>query len=328
MIPNESRPAGNRAAEEKAGQALSESTVDGHPDRSREAGSTTTGSGSYGARPVKRVRRTRDQMAAVDEAIVSAVADEHPVSLRGVYYRAVVAGAVEKTEAGYRLVGRELLKLRRVGTVPYEWITDGTRLFRKPRSWSDIDTMLDDAAASYRRALWHGQDVEVMVLSEKDAISGVVYPITAAWDVELGIVRGYSSETFAYSVAEDIAATTKKTYIYQLGDHDPSGVDAWRSFEARVRGFSPDADVVFERLAVTPEQIIEHNLPTRPTKTTDTRARGFTGESVEVDAIPAPTLRRIVEDAITRHIDPEALRLTRIAEDSERDILYQIAGAA
>jgi len=108
----------------------------------------------------------------------------------------------------------------------------------------------------------------------------VVYPITSAWDVELGIVRGYSSETFA----EDIAATTKRTYVFQLGDHDPSGVDAWRSFEARVRGFAPDADAVFERLAVTPEQIIEFNLPTRPTKTTDTRARGFIGESVEVDA--------------------------------------------
>ena len=37
MIPNESRPAGNRAAEEKAARALSESTVDGRPDRSREA---------------------------------------------------------------------------------------------------------------------------------------------------------------------------------------------------------------------------------------------------------------------------------------------------
>lgn len=282
----------------------------------------------YGGRPLQRRRRTNAELDVLDAAIVEAVRDEHPVTLRGVYYRVVSAGAVEKTEAGYRLAGRELLKLRRAGTIPYEWITDGTRLFRKPRSWSDIETMLDDAAASYRRALWHGQDAAVMIFSEKDAISGVVYPITAAWDVELGIVRGYSSETFAYSVAEDIAATTKTTYVYQLGDHDPSGVDAWRSFEARVRGFAPDADAVFQRLAVTPEQIVEYNLPTRPTKATDTRARGFIGESVEVDAIPAPALRQIVEQAITRHIDPEALRLTRIAEDSERDILYRIAGAA
>ncbi len=37
MTAREGRPAGNRAAEEKAGQALSESTVDGRPDRSCEA---------------------------------------------------------------------------------------------------------------------------------------------------------------------------------------------------------------------------------------------------------------------------------------------------
>ncbi len=57
------------------------------------------------------------------------------------------------------------------------------------------------------------------------------------------------------------------------------------------------------------------------------RARGFLGESVEVDAIPAPILRALVEDAITQHIDEEALRLTRIAEDSERDVLTRLAGA-
>jgi hypothetical protein len=218
-----------------------------------------------GPSTVKRRRRTNAQLDLVDQAIYEAVRDEHPVTLRGVFYRVVSAGAVEKTEAGYRLVGRQLLKLRRAKVIPYAWITDGTRLIRKPDSWSDVETMLSNAAASYRRALWDDQDAEVLVLSEKDAISGVVYPVTAGWDVELGIVRGYSSETFAYSVAEGIAATTKTTYVYQLGDHDPSGVDAWRSFEERVRGFQLGGDAVFERLAVTPEQIAEHRLPTRPT---------------------------------------------------------------
>jgi hypothetical protein len=280
--------------------------------------------GSYGPSTVKRRRRTNADLETIDQAIFEAVRDEHPVTLRGVFYRVVSVGAVDKSEAGYRLVGRQLLKLRRAGVVPYSWITDGTRLIRKPRSWSDVETMLDHAAASYRRALWHDQDVEVLVLSEKDAISGVVYPITAAWDVELGIVRGYSSETFAFSVAESIAATEKTTFVYQLGDHDPSGVDAWRSFEEKVRGFVPDAEAVFERLAVTPEQILTLNLPTRPTKSTDTRSRGFIGESVEVDAIPAPELRRIVEDAITRHIEPRALDLTQRVEQSERSLLTAI----
>jgi hypothetical protein len=69
----------------------------------------------------------------------------------------VSAGAIDKTEDGYRLVGRELLKLRRSGAIPYDWITDGTRWINKPDSYDDLDQMLEDAAASYRPALWHDQ---------------------------------------------------------------------------------------------------------------------------------------------------------------------------
>jgi hypothetical protein len=285
---------------------------------------------AYATSPVKRRRRTVAELDAVDRAIITAVSTENPVTVRGVYYRVVSAGAVEKTERGYDLVGRQLLKLRRDGRVPYSWITDGTRLILKPNSWTRLDEMLDDAAASYRRALWHDQDSEVIVLSEKDAISGVIYPVTARYDVELGIARGYSSETFTHSIAETINDNDrvgKTTFVYQLGDHDPSGVDAWRSFQERVRGFVPHADVEFERLAVNPEQIALYGLPTRPTKTTDSRAKRFVGGSVEVDAIPPTELRSIVEAAIVEHIDPDQLRLTRIAEDSERDILHRMAGA-
>ena len=280
----------------------------------------------YGPSTVKRQRRSNAELDAIDKAIVAAVVDEHPVTLRGVFYRVVSVGAVEKSEPGYRLVGRQLLKLRRSKVIPYNWITDGTRLVFKSNSWSDLDEALYHAAASYRRALWHDQPVEVLILSEKDAISGAILPVTNRWDVELGIVRGYSSETFAYSIAEGIAASSKTTFVYQLGDHDPSGVDAWRNFREKVRGLGLGGDAVFERLAVTEQQIEKLRLPTRPTKATDTRAAGFTGGSVEVNAIPASTLRRIVEDAITQHIDPLQLELTRTVEESERGLLYRIAG--
>lgn len=282
----------------------------------------------YGSRPIKRQRRTNAQLDTLDAAIILAAGAEPPVTLRGVFYRAVSAGAVDKTEKGYRLVGRRLLALRRCGDVPYNWITDGTRWIRKPTTWSDLQEMLDDAAASYRRALWRAQDADVHLFVEKDAISGVVMPVTARWDVPLGVLRGYSSESFAWNVAESIKAAGKRVFLYQLGDHDPSGVDAWRSFTVRVREFLGDGadQAVFERLAVTPAQIVEYNLPTRPTKGTDNRAGGFAGESVEVDALPPSVLRYLVEHAIVRHIDPEALRLTHIAEDSERDILFAMKG--
>lgn len=288
---------------------------------------------TYGSSTVKRRRRTDDELDAVDQAIIAAVNEEHPVTLRGVYYRVVSAGAVEKTENGYRLVGRQLLKLRRSGVVPYSAITDGTRWICKPESWSDLDEMLNDAAASYRRALWHDQAVEVHVFTEKDAISGVIMPVTAQWDVPLGVLRGYASESFAYSVAQSLRANAeagRTTCVYQLGDHDPSGLDAWRDFQAKVTGFLPErfgyTTASFERLAVTPEQIDNLRLPTRPTKRSDSRARNFEGGSVEVDAIPPRILRQLVEDAIVSHIDAEALRLTRVAEDSERSILTHMLG--
>jgi hypothetical protein len=195
----------------------------------------------YAASPVKRRRSTRAELAAVDDAIIDAVETEHPVTLRGVFYRVVSAGAIEKTENGYDLIGRELLKLRRARAIRYDWITDGTRWINKPDSYDDLDQMLEDAAASYRRALWRDQSAEVQIYSEKDAISGVVLPVTHRWDVPLGIVRGYSSETFAWSVAQSIIDAARRgkdrIWIYQLGDHDPSGVDAWRSFRERVCGF-------------------------------------------------------------------------------------------
>jgi hypothetical protein len=287
---------------------------------------------SYGASPVKRQRRTRAELGAVDDAIIAAVAADKPVTLRGVYYRVVSAGAVDKTEDGYRLVGRELLKLRRAGLVSYADITDGTRWITRPTTWTNVDRMLEDAAVSYRRALWHNQAAEVQIFTEKDAISGVVLPVTERYDVPLGVARGYASESFAWSVAQSVCGAPGDVYVYQLGDHDPSGVDAWRDLASKVTRFASEryADVGdwlhFERLAVTEAQIRDWSLPTRPTKRSDTRAARFDGESVEVDAIPASMLRDLVEHAITQHIDPDALRVTRIAEQSERQYLSAMIG--
>lgn len=287
---------------------------------------------AYGASPVKRYRRTSAELEEVDEAIVAAVEADKPVTLRGVYYRVVSAGAVAKTEDGYRLIGRQLLKLRRAGRVSYGDITDGTRFLRTLKTWNGWEDALRNTAATYRRDLWHNQPAEVMIFTEKDAISGAIMPVIDRWDVPLGVLRGYSSESFSWSVAQYVCAARAGVYIYQLGDHDPSGVDAWRAFAAKVTDFARErySDVEnwleFQRIAVTPEQIEMWNLPTRPTKRSDTRSARFAGESVEVDAIPARQLRELVEDSIVQHVDAEAYRITREAERSERDILARMAG--
>ena len=106
-----------------------------------------------------------------------------------------------------------------------------------------------------------------------------------------------------------------------VSDLDPSGVDAARDIEAKLRRYAPEAEIHFERPAVTRAQVEEWNLPSRPTKMTDTRAKKFIGTSVELDAIPASKLRELVRGCIRRHVDKEQLAILRAAEESERDTL-------
>lgn len=124
-----------------------------------------------------------------------------------------------------------------------------------------------------------------------------------------------------YEAAEAIADQDRPTYLYYLGDHDPSGLDIDRSLQANLRQFAPHAEIIFQRVAVTPAQIQEMNLPARPTKRTDSRSRGFRGDSVEVDAIPAHVLREIVRGCIEQHIDRNVLDRTKHIEQQERESL-------
>jgi hypothetical protein len=137
----------------------------------------------YEARPVRRSRRTKAQIADLDEAIVRAVEDDAPVSLRGVFYRVVSASAVDKSETGYEAVGRRLLALRREGLVSYWDIVDGTRWTFKPTTFDSARDALRRTRNAYRQQLWADQDCVVQIYSEKDAITGVVNGVTDAWDV-------------------------------------------------------------------------------------------------------------------------------------------------
>src|SRR5687767_12562785 len=89
---------------------------------------------------------------------------------------------------------------------------------------------------------------------------------------------------------------------------------------------APDADIHFERIAVTEEQITDWNLPSRPTKTTDTRAKNFGVISVELDAIEPDMLRGIVLEAIERHLPEEQFEVLKAAEASERQLINGLVG--
>jgi hypothetical protein len=113
-------------------------------------------------------------------------------------------------------------------------------------------------------------------------------------------------------------------YIYHLGDFDPSGVNAGEKIEETLREMAPDAEIHFARIAVTPNQIDTWNLPTRPTKTTDSRANDFGDISVELDAIEPDLLRNLVRTYIEKDLPPDQLTVLQVAEESERTLIRQL----
>lgn len=285
----------------------------------------------YRVSPTKRQsRRTKAEIGVLEDELVQLAAEHQPATVRGIFYQAVGAGLIDKSEAEYKnTVCRLLLRLRRDGRIPYHWIVDGTRLMRKPGSWTSLDHALADIHATYRRNLWDTQPAYVEVWCEKDTLSGQLYDVTAEFDVPLMIARGFSSETFLWRAAQDIIATDKTTHIYHFGDLDPSGVAAATAIHTRLVELVDDAvEITFTRVAVTSDQVAELNLPTRPTKRSDSRSKNWVGDSVEVDALPSRVLRQVCRDAIEQHLDPAALWQTKIIEQGERDDLAELMGWA
>jgi hypothetical protein len=278
---------------------------------------------AYQASPIKRIRATKVEVEARREALLDIIDDGKPMTVRQVFYQATVRGLVEKAESGYAKVQTDLTVMRRAGDLPYDWLADNTRWQRKPRTFSSV---VKETAKFYRKSLWDDADAYVEIWLEKDALSGVIYPITSIYDVPLMVARGYASLSFLYNGAEYINTLYVPAHIYHLGDFDPSGVNAGEKIEETLQELAPDAEIYFERIAVTPEQIEEWELPTRPTKTSDTRSKGFGAISVELDAIEPNRLRLLVQEAIEAHLPAAQFEVLKAAEESEREIISKLVG--
>jgi hypothetical protein len=283
---------------------------------------------SYQASHIKCIRATKAEVEERREALLEIIDVGKPMTVRQVFYQATVHGLVEKAESGYAKVQVDLTKMRRDGSLPYDWLADNTRWQRKPTTFDGIEEALRNTAAFYRKSLWTHADSYVEIWLEKDALSGVIYPVTSMYDVSLMVARGYASLSFLYSAAEYISALDVPTYIYHLGDYDPSGVNAGEKIEETLNELAPDAEIFFQRIAVTEEQIATWNLPTRPTKKSDTRSKAFGDISVELDAIEPNRLRALVQEAIEQYLPADQFEMLKAAEESEREIISRLVNTA
>ena len=236
--------------------------------RPRIGDSAMTAVSAYKARRIRRHRSTKAQVGDRRAALLKIVAAQHPMTVRQVFYQARCRGVIDKTEGEYSNV-QTASSYATTPRLPFGWMADNTRWQRKPRTYGGVQEAFNDTARLYRKALWVDTNSYVEIWLEKDALPGVVYPVTDLYDVPLMVARGYASLSFLHSAAEAISDLDVPAYIYHLGDFDPSGVNAGEKIEETLRELAPSAEIIFERIAVTPEQIEVWDLPTRPTKTSD-----------------------------------------------------------
>jgi hypothetical protein len=284
----------------------------------------------YGASLIKRRRATKTEMEARAEFLIDYAERYGPITVRGLYYQAEVArvAGIDKTDAGYVKVQRQVLELRRAGKLAYDHIADATRWMRKPRSYDSVEDALQETARTYRRNLWRDSRSYVEVWIEKDALAGVIYPVTTEYDVPLMVARGFSSETFAYEAVAARGDDERDYHVYYFGDFDRSGRDAARALQEKLERFAADRpfNVVFEFAAVTEEQIRELSLPTRTPKRNSPADRAWLHSfACELDAIPPGMLRALVRYRIEGHLPRRELEILKIAEKSERELLRQWA---
>lgn len=302
------------------------------PTASRVNPSTEPSSAAYQPSPIKRMRRTREQMEEVLRAIREILGgEEGQITIRHLFYRLVGLRVIEKTEQAYKGLGSHLSKWRRSEEIPWSAFADNTRWHIRQETFNGIHDALQNTVESYRRNLWSTQKFYIEVWVEKDAIAGIVANTANSFGVPVFVARGFASLSSLYNAANTFRQATdagKTAVIYQLGDFDPSGVAA---ADSALRAFRDDfkVDLEFIRVAVTEEQISRLELPTRPVKTSDSRAAKWDGgECVELDTMPPAEIRKLVESCIVKHIDVHEWQTLRKTEEMERETLREIWRAA
>ncbi|QCL92903.1 hypothetical protein [Agrobacterium tumefaciens] len=292
----------------------------------------------YQASPIKHDNdnspRRRATGAEMEERALFLIAYAYrnaPVTVRQLFYAATVAGVpgISKDDNGYNKVQQQVLELRRSGRMPYWCIADLTRFWRGVSTYSGVDEALHATAKLYRKALWRDKDHSVEFWLEKDALAGCVQPVADKYAIPLMVTRGFSSETFAYEAAQNFDAGGKPVYVYHLGDFDRSGQDAADDLERKLKGYAQRVPVIFQKLAVQPEDIEQHNLPTRsPKRNTPADKKWPYDFACELDAMPPALLRSYVESICRVHLPDEELSVLIAAEESERMLLHGLAGMA
>jgi hypothetical protein len=281
---------------------------------------------------------------ALLQACKTIIAETQPITVRGVCYRLFVAGLIDSMAVkNTQKISRLLVWAREGGLVPWESIVDESRSMETVSQWKDLEGYAASIERSYRRDFWAHQRNQVIVISEKATVAGILRPVLDEYGVTFFPVHGFNSATKMHDLAEQIGrgaankADRKHFILLYVGDHDPSGMymseidlperlkrygandcEEWigRSFDLR-------------RIALIEDDI--DDLPPFEAKSQDPRYRWYVenygDEAWELDAMDPNELRERVQREIERYVNRADWRRHKQIEKAQRETTKKIARA-
>jgi hypothetical protein len=106
---------------------------------------------------------------------------------------------------------------------------------------------------------------------------------------------GFDSLTFKHGFAVEVSESDRPFEVLHVGDHDPSGGHMFVTLKEDVEAFVNElgGEVTFTRVAVTPAQVAQYDLPTAPQKASDKRA--FHGSTCQAEALAPDVMNRVLQ---------------------------------
>jgi hypothetical protein len=257
------------------------------------------------------------------------------LTVRQLFYRLVSAHVIENLVSEYQAVVNALVQARLMGEIDYDSIEDRTRAFiggdarlEDPKNhFESAKKYFETSAEYFNLPKWLNQPKYVEVWLEKQALAALFEQVTRRWAVRLAPCRGYPSLTFLWEGAEHLKEIEgREIQVLYFGDFDPSGQDIPRYIESRLTNDLgiDTANMNFTKIAITPEQIEQYNIPPMPVKTSDSRGAKFIEEhgehsAVELDAIDPKILQTLIEAAIVEQFDADIGAETEMQEENGRE---------
>ena len=267
------------------------------------------------------------QILVINEILDEYKAQGFDLSLRQLYYQLVVKNYIPNTKGSYKNLGNLLRNARLAGLVDWSMIVDRSRSQIIQPYWRNPKDILDDVVSWFQINPWENQPVHMEVMIEKDALSGILIPVTRQQGIYFTATIGYPSISILHRMSKRLLRYLdegKDIYILHMADHDPSGIDMTRDLADRLEMFT-GFPVTVERLALTSTQIERYDPPENPVKLKDTRANTYIEEygysSWELDALDPKVLAELVNNFVDGHRDEDLWQESLEKEDEMRKSL-------